>query len=66
MSGRFWIALELSIPKIGFNIMSALTVKKLGVFKFYGVVESDNTGWFPCFILINCYCGMISTLETMR
>jgi len=37
----FWIALELSIPKIGFNIM--LTVKKVDMFKFDGVAESDNT-----------------------
>jgi len=43
MSGMFWIALELSIPKIGFNIMLSLTVKKLGAFKFDGVAESDNT-----------------------
>jgi len=39
----FWIALELSIPKIGFNIMLYLTVKKLDAFKFDGVAESDNT-----------------------
>jgi len=43
MSGMFWIALELSIPKIGFNIMLSLTVKKLDVFEFDGVAESDNT-----------------------
>jgi len=29
MSGMFWIALELSIPKMGSNIMLSLTVKKL-------------------------------------
>jgi len=46
MSGMFWIALELSIPKIGFNIMLSLTVKKLDAFKFDGVVESDNTASF--------------------
>jgi len=40
----FWIALELSIPKIGFNIKLSLTVKKLDAFKFDGVAESDNTG----------------------
>ena len=40
----FWIALELSIPKIGLNIMLSLTVKKLDEFKFDGVAESDNTG----------------------
>jgi len=43
MSGMFWIALELSIPKIGFNIMLSLMVKKLDAFKFDGVAESDNT-----------------------
>jgi len=43
MSGMFWIALELSIPKIGFNIMLSLTPKKEDVFKFDGVAESDNT-----------------------
>ena len=43
MSGMFWIALELSIPKIGLNIMLSLTVKKLDAFKFDGVAESDNT-----------------------
>jgi len=40
----FWIALELSIPKIGLNIMLSLTVKKLDAFKFDGVAECDNTG----------------------
>ena len=44
MSGMFWIALELSIPKIGLNVMLSLTVKKLDAFKFGGVAESDNTG----------------------
>jgi len=44
MSGMFWIALELSIPKMGFNIMLSLTVKELDAFKFHGVAESDNTG----------------------
>jgi len=39
----FWIALELSIPIIGFNIMLSLTVKKLDAFKLDGVAESDNT-----------------------
>jgi len=39
-----WIALELSIPKIRFNIVLSLTVKKLHAFKFDGVAESDNTG----------------------
>jgi len=43
MSGMFWIALELSIPKIGLNIMLSLTVKELNAFKFDGVAESDNT-----------------------
>jgi len=32
MLGMFWIALELNIPKIGFNIMLSLTVKKLEAF----------------------------------
>jgi len=40
----FWIALELSIPKIGLNILLSLMVKKLDTFKFDGVAESDNTG----------------------
>jgi len=40
----FWIALELSIPKIGLNITLSLTVKNLDAFKFDGVAESDNTG----------------------
>jgi len=44
MSDMFWIALELSIPKIGFNIMLSLTVKKLDAYDFDGVAESDNTG----------------------
>ena len=43
MSGMFWIALELSIPKIGFNILLSLPVKKSDAFKFDGVAESDNT-----------------------
>jgi len=38
----FWIALELSIPIIGLNMLS-LTVKKLKAFKFDGAAESDNT-----------------------
>ena len=38
----FWIALELSIPKI-LNIMLYLTVKKLDAFKFDLVAESGNT-----------------------
>jgi len=42
MSGMFWIALELSIPKIGFNIMLSLTVKELDAVKFDGVAESEN------------------------
>jgi len=43
-----WIALELSIPEIGFNIV-ILTVKKLDAFKFDGVAESDNTASLPSF-----------------
>jgi len=43
MSFMFWIALELSIPKIRFNVMLSLTVKELNAFKFDGVAESDNT-----------------------
>jgi len=42
----FWIALELSIPKIGLNIMLYATVKKLDAFKFDGVAESNNTAYF--------------------
>ena len=42
----FWIALELGIPKIGFNIMLSLTVKKLDAFKFDGIVEFDNTATY--------------------
>ena len=48
MSGVFWIAHELSIPKIGLNVMLSLTVKKLDAFKFDGVAESDNTGSWLC------------------
>jgi len=44
MSGMFWVALELSISKMGLNIILSLTVKKLDAFKFDGVAESDNTG----------------------
>jgi len=40
----FWIALELSIPKIGLNIMLSLTGIKLDAFEFDRVVESENTG----------------------
>jgi len=43
MSSMFWIALELSIPKIGFKFKLSLTVRKLDAFKFDGVVDSDNT-----------------------
>jgi len=43
MSGMFWIALKLSIPKTGLNNRLSLTVKKLDAFKFDGVAESDNT-----------------------
>jgi len=38
----FWIALELSIPKIGFNIMLSSMVKKLKAFKFDGVAETHQ------------------------
>jgi len=44
MSGMFWIALKLNIPKIGFNIMLPLTVKNLDAFQFDEVAGSDNTG----------------------
>jgi len=47
MSGIFLIALELSIPKIGFNIVFSLPVKKLDAFIFDGVAESDNTAACP-------------------
>jgi len=40
----FWIALKLSIQKIGLNVMLSLTVNKLDAFKFDGVTESDNNG----------------------
>jgi len=46
MSGMLWIALELSILKIGLHDMLSLTVKKLEAFKFDGVAESDNTAHF--------------------
>jgi len=39
----FWIALELSIAKIGLNIMLSITFKELDAVKFDGVAESDNT-----------------------
>jgi len=42
MSDIFLIALELSIPKIGLNIMLSPTVKMLDAFKFDGVAESDK------------------------
>jgi len=41
----FWIALELSIPKMRLNIMLSLTDKQLEAFKFDRVAESDNNGW---------------------
>jgi len=44
MSGMFWIALELSIPKIGLKIILSSTLKKLDAFKLDRVAESDNTG----------------------
>jgi len=43
MSGMFWIALELSVPKMGFNMVLSLTVKRVDAFKFDGVAKSDNT-----------------------
>jgi len=43
MLGMFRIALELSISKMGLNIMLSFTAKKLDAFKFHGVAESDNT-----------------------
>jgi len=43
MSGMFWVALELSFPKIGFNVMLSLTVEKLVAFNLDEVAESDNT-----------------------
>jgi len=46
MSGMFWIALELSIPKIGFNFILSFIIKKLDAFKFDGVAESDNTAYY--------------------
>jgi len=63
MSGMFWIALELSIPKIGLNVMLSLTIKKLDAFKFDGVAESGNTvekdlSLFPLLIYIyDCVRG---------
>jgi len=42
MSGMFWIALELSIPKIALTIMLSLTVKNLDAFKFDGVAKSNS------------------------
>jgi len=32
----------VSIPKIGFNIVLSLTVKKVDAFKFDGVAKSEN------------------------
>jgi len=40
----FWIALELSIPNIGLNIMLSLTVKEIDAVEFDGVAEPDNNG----------------------
>ena len=47
-----WIALDLSIPKVGLNITLSLTVKEIDAVKFDGVAESDNTedGQGPRFI----------------
>ena len=42
MSGMFWIALKLSIPKIGLNVMLSLTVKTLDSIKFDGAAESNT------------------------
>jgi len=61
----FWIALEVSIPKIGFNIMLSLTVKKIDAFKFDGVAETDNTGTRPSVAVSRSFvpwalCGVIS------
>jgi len=54
MSGMFWVALELSIPKMGFNIMLSLPVKKLDAFKFDGVAESDNTARDGIIVFFRC------------
>jgi len=68
----FWIALELSIPKIGLNIMLTLTVKKLDAFKFDGVAESDNTGYEAPIILLRDtsggyhYFGLTNIEKTVR
>jgi len=43
MSDMFWVALKLSVPKIGFNIIISLNVKNVDAFKFDGVAESDYT-----------------------
>ena len=43
MSGMLWIALELSIPKIGFNIMLSLMVIELIAIKIYEIAECGNT-----------------------
>jgi len=56
----FWIALELSIPKIGFNIMLSLTVKKVDAFKFDGVAESDNTVTIARFFAVT-FCPSSTT-----
>jgi len=40
----FLIALKLSIPKIGLNIILSSTVKKIEAFKFDGVEEFGSTG----------------------
>jgi len=67
MSGMFWIALELSVPKIGLNIMLPLTVKKLDVSKFDGVAESDNTGYTSHFMRVeNIQLRRLSTLVRLR
>jgi len=42
----FWIALELSIPKIGLNIMLSLTAKDIDAVEFDEVAESDNSGQY--------------------
>jgi len=52
MSGMFWIALELSIPKVGLNITLSLMVKEIDAVKFDGVAESDNTEGKPWLDLV--------------
>ena len=60
MKGMFWIALELSIPKIGLNVTLSLTVKNLDAFKFDEVAKSENTA------REGCECVLRHSIQTYK